>query len=125
MIGIGLLDLEIKLHTVIVFPPMGAITVALPLAQEFEADRMAAVILARAGYDPSAYLKVLRRLQSNRSNDVGLAMLSAVHPPFGERIAQRQPVVQRLGPSGALNPTEPLRLRFAAALGDLSGGLRK
>jgi predicted Zn-dependent protease len=95
---------------------LGAITVALPPALEFEADRMAVVILARAGYDPAAYLTVLRRLQNDRSSDAGLAMLSAVHPPFGERIAQLQPVVQRVGASLTLSPTEPQRARFATAM---------
>lgn len=105
-------------------PNLGAITVALPPAQECEADRMAAVILARAGYDPLAYLKVLGRLQSDRSNDAGLAMLRAVHPPFAERIAQLQPVVQQLSTSTAPSSTEPQRVRFAAALGGLGGGMR-
>ena len=104
---------------------LGAITVALPPAQEFEADRMAAVLLARAGYDPAAYLKVLVRLQSDRSNDAGLAMLRAVHPPFAERIAQLQPVLQQLGASTAQGPTAPQRTRFAAAVGSLSGGPRR
>jgi predicted Zn-dependent protease len=104
---------------------LGAVTVALPPSQEFEADRMAVVILARAGYDPLAYLNVLRRLQSDRSNDAGLAMLSAVHPPFGERIAQLQPIVQQLSASSAQSPTEPQRARFAAAMGRLGGGMRQ
>ncbi len=95
---------------------LGAITVALPPALEFEADRMAVVVLARAGYDPSAYLSVLRRLQSDRSKDAGLAMLSAVHPPFGERIAQLQPIVQRIGASITPGPTEPQRARFSAGM---------
>lgn len=104
---------------------LGAITVALPPAQEFEADRMAVVILARAGYDPLAYVNVLRRLQSDRSNDAGLAMLSAVHPPFGERIAQLQPIMQQLSASSAQSPTEPQRARFAAVMGRLGGGMRQ
>lgn len=104
---------------------LGAVTVALPPAQEFEADRMAAVILARAGYDPAAYLQVLGRLQSDRSNDAGLAMLRAVHPPFAERIAQLQPVLQQLGASTAQSPTAPQRARWGAAVGSLSGGPRR
>ncbi len=104
---------------------LGAITVALPPALEFEADRMAVVILARAGYDPAAYLSVLRRLRSNHSNDAGLAMLNTVHPPFGERITQLQPIVQRLSTSITPSPAEPQRARFTAAIGSIRAPTRQ
>ncbi len=101
---------------------LGAINFPLDRAVEFEADRMAAVIMARAGYDANAYLNVLRNLQNDRSNDQGLSMLTAVHPAFKDRIAELQPVVSNI--AGAAKGDKG-RERFAAALGNLSGMSRK
>ncbi len=101
---------------------LGAINFPLDRALELEADRMAAVIMARAGYDANAYLNVLRTLQNDRSNDQGLSMLAAVHPPFKDRIAELQPVVSKIvGGTRA----DKSRERFAAALGNLNGAGRK
>ncbi len=101
---------------------LGAINFPLDRALEFEADRMAAVILARAGYDANAYLNVLRTLQNDRSNDPGLSMLVAVHPSFKDRIAELTPVMAKIA-----KPSSPdkSRERFQAALGNLSGAGRK
>ncbi len=101
---------------------LGAINFPLDRAMEFEADRMAAVIMTRAGYDANAYLSVLRNLQNDRSNDQGLLMVTAVHPPFKDRIAELQLVVTKI--TGAAK-ADKSRERFIAALGNLSGPGRK
>jgi beta-barrel assembly-enhancing protease len=101
---------------------LGAINFPMDRAIEFEADRMAAVIMARAGYDANAYLNVLRTLQNDRSNDQGLAMLNAVHPSLKDRIAELSPVVAKIPKSDKLDKS---RDRFQAALGNLSGAGRK
>ena len=101
---------------------LGAINFPMDRALEFEADRMAAVIMARAGYDANAYLNVLRTLQNDRSNDQGLAMLNAVHPSFKDRIAELTPVVAKIAKS---DKPDKSRERFQAGLGNLSGAGRK
>jgi len=101
---------------------LGAINFAMDRALEFEADRMAAVIMTRAGYDANAYLNVLRTLQNDRSNDQGLAMLNAVHPSFKDRIAELTPVVAKIPKS---DKPDKSRERFQAALGNLSGAGRR
>jgi beta-barrel assembly-enhancing protease len=101
---------------------LGAINFPMDRALEFEADRMAAVIMARAGYDANAYLNVLRTLQSDRSNDQGLSMLNAVHPPLKDRIAELSTVVAKIAKS---DKPDKSRERFQSALGNLSGAGRK
>jgi beta-barrel assembly-enhancing protease len=101
---------------------LGAINFPMDRTLEFEADRMAAVIMARAGYDANAYLNVLRTLQNDRSNDQGLSMLTAVHPPIKDRIAELAPVVAKIAKSAQ---PDKGRERFQAALGNLSGAGRK
>jgi predicted Zn-dependent protease len=53
---------------------------------EFEADRMAVVLAARAGYDPFGLPAVLQSLQAVNPDNPGLAMLFKTHPPFGARL---------------------------------------
>ena len=53
---------------------------------EFEADRMAVVIAARAGYDPFGLPAVLQMLQSMNPEDSGLALLFATHPAPSARL---------------------------------------
>ena len=53
---------------------------------ELEADRMAVVLAARAGYDPYGLPATLQMLQSMSSADSGLALLFATHPAPAERL---------------------------------------
>ena len=61
---------------------MGAELLARGLDKEaeFEADRDAVVLAARAGYDASAILATLERLQRRAPNDRALQLLFATHP---------------------------------------------
>lgn len=61
---------------------------------EYEADRMGVVLLARAGYDPYAFLDVLTTLDSLNPKDGQLALLLKTHPPFSERIVQLDTAVE-------------------------------
>jgi beta-barrel assembly-enhancing protease len=73
---------------------IGAINAPLDPAMEFEADRMALVIMSRAGYDASAFVAMLRNLQGG--GDAGLQLLAATHPPLQQRIAQIEPLLAKL-----------------------------
>ena len=53
---------------------------------EFEADRMAVVLAARAGYNPYGLPAVLQTLQTVNADHAGLALLFKTHPPFNARL---------------------------------------
>ena len=53
---------------------------------EFEADRMAVVLAARAGYNPYGLPAVLHTLQGVNADHAGLALLFKTHPPFSARL---------------------------------------
>lgn len=53
---------------------------------EFEADRDAIVLAARAGYDSSSILATLERLHARSKNDDALKLLFTTHPAPADRI---------------------------------------
>lgn len=53
---------------------------------EFEADRMAIVLTARAGYDPFAYFSVLQKISEISKSDSRIALLFDTHPAPDERV---------------------------------------
>ena len=53
---------------------------------EFEADRMAVVIAARAGYDPYGLPSVVQTLQSLNPKDSDLTLMFETHPDPGSRL---------------------------------------
>jgi beta-barrel assembly-enhancing protease len=53
---------------------------------EYEADRMALVIAARAGYDPYGLVQVLQTLQTLNAQDSALALLFDTHPAPAARL---------------------------------------
>lgn len=56
---------------------------------EYEADRMAVVLAARAGYDPLGLPQVLQKLEALREQDEGvLAALFSTHPDPAQRLEQ-------------------------------------
>lgn len=71
---------------------------------EYEADRVGAVLLARAGYDPYAFLDVLTTLDSLNPNDKHMALLLKTHPPFSERLGQMDKVMEGRLDSYAMAP---------------------
>ena len=56
--------------------------------QEFEADRVAVTLCARAGYAPQAGIAFLKRLGVFASSPGGVGQLMSTHPLLQERIAQ-------------------------------------
>lgn len=67
---------------------MGAEVIARGLDKdaEFEADRDAVVLAARAGYDSSSILAVLEKLHTRLSSDSSVQLLFKTHPAPAERI---------------------------------------
>jgi predicted Zn-dependent protease len=61
-------------------------TRGLDKGDEFEADRMAVVIAARAGYDPYGLPAVLQSLQTVNPDHAALALLFKTHPSFSSRL---------------------------------------
>lgn len=53
---------------------------------EYEADRVAVVLAARAGYNPYGLPAVLQTLQTVNADHAGLALLFKTHPPFNARL---------------------------------------
>ena len=58
----------------------------LDKSAEYEADRDGAVIAARAGYDSSAMVAVMEKLESLNPGDPGIALLFSTHPSPQDRI---------------------------------------
>lgn len=56
--------------------------------QEFEADKIAVHLCARAGYAPQAGPAFLRRLGAFAASSSGAEQLLSTHPPLPERISQ-------------------------------------
>ncbi len=59
----------------------------LDQGDEFEADRDAMQLAARAGYDPYAYLVVMQRIEMISPQDSGFALMFSTHPKPAERLA--------------------------------------
>jgi predicted Zn-dependent protease len=55
---------------------------------EYEADQMAIVIAARAGYDPYGLPAVLQSLQSMDTHDPGMGLFLKTHPKLEDRLSQ-------------------------------------
>jgi len=60
----------------------------LDKADEYEADRVGAVLAARAGYDPYGLAQVLQTLDSVTGDTTRFALLFKTHPKPADRLAQ-------------------------------------
>ncbi len=65
----------------------------LERGDEIDADGRGAVIAARAGYDPSGLLALVLTLEAINPEDENMALLTATHPPVGDRIEALVPVL--------------------------------
>ncbi len=81
----------------------------LDKGDEYEADQMAAVISARAGYEPFGLHEVMHKLAAMHPNDGSLSLLFATHPPPDQRLQKLDNTLDPLA-SYAGKPT--LRNRF-------------
>jgi predicted Zn-dependent protease len=66
----------------------GLYTRGLDKADEYEADRIGAILAARAGYDPYGLAQVLQTLDSFSAESSQLALLFKTHPRPSDRLAQ-------------------------------------
>jgi predicted Zn-dependent protease len=55
---------------------------------EYEADRQAVVLAARAGYNPYGLVDVLHKLHARRPDDESVRLLFQTHPAPGDRLAR-------------------------------------
>jgi predicted Zn-dependent protease len=81
---------------------------------EFEADKVGLKILADAGYDPQAFIRLLETLEKKTGG--GSGGFSATHPTAKERIAKLKGEAAKLGSKKA---PAVRKERFAAAITEL------
>lgn len=81
---------------------------------EFEADKVGIKILADAGYDPQAFIKLLERLEEKTGGGGG--GFSATHPSAKDRIAKLKPEADKLGHKKV---PKVRKERFEAAVAEL------
>lgn len=84
----------------------------LDKGDEYEADRMALVIAARAGYDPFGLPQVLQTLQALNAQDSTLALLFDTHPAPAARLDALE-AVTAAGALDALAAQPQLPERYA------------
>lgn len=70
---------------------------------ELDADRLAVVLLANTGYDPSALKRYFNRVQGLTGEET--RVVNATHPPFSDRLAALDQVMSAEGFSSLKNPT--------------------
>lgn len=93
----------------------GLYTRGLDKADEYEADRVGAILAARAGYDPYGLAQVLQTLDSFSAESSQLALLFKTHPRPSDRLAQLD---RSLGPQlEALGERPDVAGRFVATVG--------
>lgn len=81
---------------------------------EYEADRVGLQILAAAGYDPAAYLRLLEQMDKQQGS--GKGGFSATHPTAKDRIAKLKPEVAKL----SSRKVPRIRIeRFGSAIAEL------
>ncbi len=82
---------------------------------EYDADRLAAVLAARAGYDPYGLPAVLQTLQSLNPADSNVALMFKTHPALAQRLSLLD---QEMGEQFVQQESQPaLAPRFFRALG--------
>lgn len=67
----------------------------LERGDELQADAMAVVIAARAGYDPYAYMGVLQKIEQEQGGNPGWADFFRQHPSPSDRIEKLAPELER------------------------------
>lgn len=87
-LGAGALSKSDKSDAMQLVADLGGKLIArgLDKSAEFEADRDGAVIAARAGYDSSAMMAVMQKLETLKPGDPGIALLFSTHPSPQDRI---------------------------------------
>jgi beta-barrel assembly-enhancing protease len=87
----------------------------LDRSMEYDADRIGVILMARAGYDPYAYLNVLQTLQSLKAGNESLfALLGKTHPDPADRISNLENVLTSIEGQA---PRDLGRERYLAMVG--------
>jgi predicted Zn-dependent protease len=86
----------------------------LDKADEFEADRVGAVLAARAGYDPYGLAQVLQTLDAVNPGSSQFALLFKTHPKPADRLAELDKALGRQ--FEAIGPKPSVERRFAATV---------
>lgn len=68
----------------------------LARGDEEEADRMAVILMARAGYDPYAYITVLQKIASEKPGASAWLRFMKRHPPAVDRLVELEPVMDEV-----------------------------
>ncbi len=85
-------------------------TRGLERASEHEADLVGVQLMARAGYDPSAFLSVLEKLDALGTADPRVVLFASTHPPARERMdALARAGIERLPLPAASAPARGTR----------------
>ena len=93
----------------------------LDKADEYEADRVGAVLAARAGYDPYGLAQVLQTLDAVNPGSSQFALLIKTHPKPADRLAELD---KALGPQlEALGERPSVAQRFVKTVGTLKASV--
>ena len=71
----------------------------LARGDEEEADKMAVILMARAGYDPYAYITVLQKIASEKPGASAWLRFMKRHPPASDRLIELEPVMDKAFPN--------------------------
>jgi predicted Zn-dependent protease len=97
----------------------GLYTRGLDKADEYEADRVGAILAARAGYDPYGLAQVLQTLDAVSPESSQFALLFKTHPKPADRLAALDkalgPQFEALGPRPSVVPRFLATVKVAAA----------
>lgn len=88
----------------------------LDKADEFEADRIGAVLAARAGYDPYGLVAVLQMLAAVKQEESGFSLMMSTHPTPNDRLTELEKFTSTLDRFAAQPQVED---RFAKVLAQL------
>lgn len=88
----------------------------LDKSDEYQADRMALVLAARAGYDPFGLPRVLQKLEALNAKDSALALLFETHPAPSARLDALETAVGSKLDAVASQPAFSERFRASVKL---------
>ncbi len=88
----------------------------LDKADEFEADRIGAVLAARAGYDPYGLVAVLQMLAAVKQEESGFSLMMSTHPTPNDRLTELEKFTSTLDRFAAQPQVEDRFARVVASL---------
>jgi len=98
------------------FVKNGAFLRPLDKALEYEADRIGAVLAARAGYDPYGLVSAIQILSNLRSEDAGVSLLMSTHPTPNDRLTELEKFAATLDKYASQQQVEDRFAKIMAAV---------